>query len=116
MTTAKVLFFQFFLCILLTSCASNFDADLKKIQVGDDKARVLELLGSPRRAIRLKDIDRWTYTYQADGQEQVKIIDFQNGKVIKTAEKQSNDGADVTPENAETYEDYEKSILKRRKK
>lgn len=101
--------------LLFIGCASNFDADLKKVRIGDDKDRVLEILGNPKRSTRIKDKDRWTYVYQKDGQQQTEHIDFQDGKVIKIADK-TGKLEDLTPENAETYEDYEKSILKRRKK
>ena len=101
--------------LLITACASNFNADLQKVRIGDDKARVLEMLGNPKRTARIKDKDRWTYSYQKDGQENLEYIDFRDGKVIKIADK-TGKTSDVSPENAETYEDYEKSILKRRKK
>lgn len=104
-----------FCALLITGCASNFDADLQKIRIGDDKPRVLELLGNPKRTTRIKDNDRWTYSYQKNGQEQLEHIDFRDGKVIKIADK-TGSNSEVSPENAETYEDYEKSILKRRKK
>lgn len=107
----------FFLQLLLffLGCASNsFDTDLKQVQMGDDKSRVLELLGNPRRTTRVKTVDRWIYTYPKDGIDQTQIIEFQNGKVTKIADKSSS--INITPENAETYEDYENSVLKRRKK
>lgn len=109
-------FLTFSLCALLvTACASNLSKDLQKIQIGDDKDRVLELLGNPKRTNRIKDVDRWTYVYHQDGVEKSEHIEFKNGKVIKIADKTGNNG-DISPENAETYEDYQNSILKRRKK
>lgn len=104
------------LALLIASCASNMESELRKIQVGDDKSKVLELVGDPRRSVRIKDKDRWIYTYQKDGHEQSERIDFKNGKVIRGAEKSGKDDEDVTPENAETYEAYEKSVLKKRRK
>lgn len=115
MRTFRILFFNFAVLFLAVSCASNFDSDLKKIRVGDNKSQVLEILGNPRRTSRYKDTDRWTYTYLKDDVDHVQNIDFQNGKVIKIAEKTSNE-ADINPENFETYEEYEKSVIKSRRK
>ena len=115
MPKVRNLLFHFFFAAFFIGCASNFANDLKKIKVGDDKSRVLDILGNPRRTSRIKDRDRWTYTYQEAGQEKAEHIDFHNGKVVRFAEKEGN-STDVTPENAETYEQYQESILKRRKK
>ncbi len=101
--------------LLITGCASNFSENFQKIRLGDDKDQALEVLGNPKRSVRIKDTDRWTYSHQKDGQEKLEYIDFKDGKVIKIADKTSKND-EVSPENAETYEDYEKSILKRRKK
>lgn len=103
------------LILFLPGCISNsFDADLKQVQIGDDKSRVLELLGNPRRTTRIKTVDHWIYTFPKNGIDQTEVVQFENGKVIKVADKTSN--VNLTPENAETYEDYEKSVLKRRQK
>lgn len=49
------------LIIFFLGCASHQKQALSKIQVGMDKADVLEKIGSPTRKARIFGQDRWTY-------------------------------------------------------
>jgi outer membrane protein assembly factor BamE (lipoprotein component of BamABCDE complex) len=62
-----------FMGLILSGCSTPQSKALKEIQVGMDKADVLEIAGNPSRITRHLGQDRWTYE------------DFSNSSSVSTA-------------------------------
>jgi outer membrane protein assembly factor BamE (lipoprotein component of BamABCDE complex) len=67
--------------LFLAACSSPEKAPESKIQMGMDKAAVLEALGTPKKTGRIHGSDRWTYETTVNGQVEKTDVYFQEGKV-----------------------------------
>ncbi len=65
----------------LAACSSAEKAPEQKIQMGMDKAAVLEVLGTPKKTGRVHGSDRWTYETTVNGETEKMEVFFQEGKV-----------------------------------
>lgn len=72
------LFFVVLSSVILAGCASPGPHNLRKVDVGMEKAAVLEQLGNPIRTSRHQGQDRWTYI-TTDNSE--TFVYFSEGKV-----------------------------------
>lgn len=77
LTKVFLLFFLF-----LSSCATSLLGRYEEIQIGDDKSKVLEKMGAPKRSMRFAGKDRWTYVFEQSGKLHEKEIHFENSQVI----------------------------------
>jgi outer membrane protein assembly factor BamE (lipoprotein component of BamABCDE complex) len=74
----KSLFLTIAAATLLTGCASPGPHNLRKVDVGMEKAEVLEQIGNPVRTGRHQGQDRWTYLTPDNSET---FIYFSEGKV-----------------------------------
>lgn len=75
------------LSFALMGCQTNMFKQYEKIQVGQEKADVLEIMGSPLRSERYKGQDFWTYVfYTSDDTRYEKEVYFTNNKVTYVGE------------------------------
>jgi outer membrane protein assembly factor BamE (lipoprotein component of BamABCDE complex) len=74
----KIIFISLSL-LVFTACSTPQHQAVKSIDVGMDKADVLEKMGNPTRKTRHHGQDRWTYEF--DGNADSTYIYFSGGKV-----------------------------------
>lgn len=77
MKTVKFLF----LAGLLSACSSTQHSFENRIQVGMDKAEVLEICGGPQLTKRRNSEDVWQYFFYSGDQKSVRELHFKNNKV-----------------------------------
>lgn len=86
----KKIYFLYSIAALLlltqiVSCSTSPNS-FEAIHVGNDKGRVLHVLGSPKRTYRKNSVDHWVYDLPQNNSKtpslEEKEIWFQNGKVI----------------------------------
>jgi outer membrane protein assembly factor BamE (lipoprotein component of BamABCDE complex) len=65
----------------LVGCASAHK-DLSGIQVGMQKADILDVYGNPQRVDRVKGQDQWIYITYSDREVTEKKVIFAEGKVV----------------------------------
>jgi len=82
MTTLRLKLLVGAMCVLfVAACSTPQHKALRSIDVGMDKADVLEKLGNPTRKTRHQGQDRWSYEYQNESGMQLTHIYFAGGKV-----------------------------------
>jgi outer membrane protein assembly factor BamE (lipoprotein component of BamABCDE complex) len=69
------------LAFCVFGCASAHK-DLSGIQVGMEKADILDAYGNPQRVERVKGQDQWIYVTHNGSDETEKKVIFSEGKVI----------------------------------
>lgn len=77
-------FFQIlsaFLLLTIVSCSTPKHQALRKIEVGMDKAEVLDLVGNPSRISRQHGQDRWAYEVSDRSSSETTYIYFADGRV-----------------------------------
>ena len=70
------------LSLLLVSCSTPAHLAFEKVELGQGKTDVLELVGSPNRTKRSKGQDKWTYVFYQGEMPIEKVIRFEEGKVV----------------------------------
>lgn len=70
------------LSLLLVSCSTPAHLAFEKVELGQGKTDVLELVGSPNRTKRSKGQDKWTYVFYQGEMPIEKVIKFEEGKVV----------------------------------
>lgn len=109
----SILFWALFLTLSsITSCTTSPKRDFEKIQVGMDKADVLELMGNPKRTRRWKGKDEWIYRFYDNNQEVQKKLVFELGRVIEIAEFSDRPTPQQELQDASTWEEYESAAKK----
>jgi outer membrane protein assembly factor BamE (lipoprotein component of BamABCDE complex) len=79
----KSVFLLFTASLLFVGCQSAPWKDIDRVQLGQNKASVLELLGSPSIIRRAHDRDVWLYNYEHGANSSTeREIDFANGRVV----------------------------------
>lgn len=66
---------------LITACTTATKSVQQAVQVGMDKAAVLEVVGNPTRISRHLGQDRWSYENPIGGNERTTYIYFSDGRV-----------------------------------
>ncbi len=88
-----VLFFTFLLvCFSIFSCSHNPYQDFQQINVGTDKAQVLDKVGSPLRSKFQDGKNVWTYRFYSKSEDKLvykdvildseKVIEIRNAKEV----------------------------------
>ncbi|MEK6555482.1 MAG: outer membrane protein assembly factor BamE [Bdellovibrionota bacterium] len=67
--------------LVLAACSSPEKKAEHKVQIGMDKAAVLDALGTPKKTGRVHGSDRWMYETTTNGQVEKTDVYFQEGKV-----------------------------------
>lgn len=68
-------------CSLL-GCSTSLKKALDEVQLGADKATVLESLGNPKATLRRSGRDIWTFHYYEANQLHMRSLIFENGRVV----------------------------------
>jgi outer membrane protein assembly factor BamE (lipoprotein component of BamABCDE complex) len=99
-----LLFFIFSLSALFfTACATPQHQALRQIQVGMDKAEVLEKAGNPTRTARIHSQDRWTYEVEnREGGKEIIYIFLAGGKVTHVGGPKNGEEFEVSVPSANT--------------
>ncbi len=108
------LFTSLVLLLLVSSCAS-LPERIERIDIGDDKVKIIDELGSPNRNERVNGTDVWTYHYELDGEKQSKAFVLSKGLVIESRFILPESELDQNIKFADDIKDYEKNIQKKRK-
>lgn len=94
-------------CSLL-GCATSLKKALDEVQLGSDKATVLESLGNPKATLRRSGRDIWTFHYFEEGQLHMRSLIFENGRVVHVGRPElKKEGVTATDP---VIEDYEKLL------
>jgi outer membrane protein assembly factor BamE (lipoprotein component of BamABCDE complex) len=86
-----------FVCIAIAACATSQVQALKSVEVGMDKADVLEKVGNPTRKTREFNQDRWSYELDSENKSQVTYVYFSEGKVTYVGPGEKDIVAPHTP-------------------
>ena len=72
-------------CLIFTlvGCAAAVPRALDNIRPGQDKDSVLQSAGNPERTFRENNQDHWVYLYFQSGQQWLRDVIFDDGKVLQ---------------------------------
>jgi outer membrane protein assembly factor BamE (lipoprotein component of BamABCDE complex) len=88
----------------MPSCSTPPYVAFEKVQLGDEKADVLEVMGSPQRTRRSKGQDEWIYIFRS-GQEMVeREVLFQDGKVVAVQNSKGQSSTEQKIRSAESID------------
>ncbi|MCC7403340.1 MAG: outer membrane protein assembly factor BamE [Bdellovibrionales bacterium] len=90
--------------VLMPSCSTPPHVAFERVQLGDEKADVLEVMGSPQRTRRSKGQDEWIYIFRS-GQEMVeREVLFQDGKVVAVQNSKGQSSTEQKVRSAESLD------------
>ena len=102
--------------LLLTGCATPVHQAIEDVRAGMDKDQVLNLAGNPKRTFREKNQDHWVYIYFTEDQQYMRIIVFDDGKVIRITRPVAKQNWERDLEGASSMEEFEKKAKEHQKK
>ena len=96
--------------LLLASCSTPTHVAFERVQLGHEKADVLELIGSPQRTRRWKGKDEWTYVFYSGQQVVEKAVKFEDGKVVAVQNSKGQNSIEQQLQKAKTMQEYEAKV------
>ncbi|MCB0366064.1 MAG: hypothetical protein H6624_17950 [Bdellovibrionaceae bacterium] len=96
--------------LLLSSCTTPLHVAFERVEVGHEKADVLELVGSPNRTRRWKGVDEWTYIFYSGHQIVEKEVKFEDGKVVAVQNAKGQHSLEQQLLKAKTMQEYESKV------
>ena len=74
--------FKVFIAVLVVAGCAHMQDQFMQVHPGMDQATVTQILGAPEDRAFSNHRESWIYSYFSLGSNGVKIIDFENGKVV----------------------------------
>lgn len=101
--------------LLISGCSTPMSKGLDSVQVGMNRAAVLEAAGNPKFTQRAQSQDTWVYAYFEGEQEYRRPVIFVDGKVTEIGTPRPHPDPEKDLKKAATLEEYEAAGKKHKK-